>query len=532
MTNENQAQASKAENNSAITEQLIGLVGAEQVLTGDAAIPFYTDVYRTLEVPEAVVRPTSVEQLQKFVVFTNESNIPFTIRGGGASYTDGYLVPKTPCLLLDLSLLNNIVEINETDGYVTVEAGVTWAALKTELDKRGLRTPFWGPFSGLKATVGGSVSQNTVSHGSGLYGISAQSVQALDIVLADGSLLQTGSASAGATPFARHFGPDITGLFTGDCGALGIKARITLPLLKQRSAHRVISFAFADFESMHESMRRIGMERLEDTHFALDGALSQGQIARQENAGQMFKIAWSILSSSPSLFDGFKQLLKSAVSAKKAITSSPYMTHYIVEGTHDAEVKSRLHRIRELTTDLGKEIPATVPSIVRGMPFAPFFNTLGPAGERWVPIHGILPHSKVPEFHIALEKFYQERSELLQKHGIWYGGMFATIGSSGFLYEIALYWPDEITEYHKEVVPEDYLAGLPKHEANPEARAYMHQFKEEIIELFVEYGAVNFQLGKSYPYASRVSPETLNLVKKIKQATDPDGKLSPGSLGL
>lgn len=513
-------------------DQLCAIVGNDQYLVGKAAEPFYTDVYRKLEIPDALIRPLTVEQLQQVVSFTFENNICFTIRGGGASYTDGYVLENKNFVVIDLSLLNKIVEINELDGYVTVEAGVTWAELKNALDKRNLRTPFWGPFSGLKATVGGSVSQNTTSHGSGMYGISAQSVQALDIVLADGSLLQTGSTSVGAAPFMRHFGPDLTGLFTGDCGALGIKARITLPLIVSRNAHRVISFAFSDFNLMHESMRRIAMERLEDTHFALDGALSQGQIARQDNAGQMIKIAMSILSSSPSYFEGFKQLIKSAMSARKVISSSPYMTHYIVEGTHDAEVKSRLHRIRELNTGLGNEIPATVPAIVRGMPFAPFYNTLGPAGERWVPVHGIIPHSSVQTFHRDLEALYSQRNDDMKQLGIWYGGMFATAGSSGFLYEIALYWPDEISAYHQEVIPQDYLSSLPVYPENLDARTYIHELKEAIIELFIKHNAVNFQLGKAYPYASRVSAEALHLVKSIKQATDPQGKMSPGSLGL
>jgi len=81
-----------------------------------------------------------------------------SVRGGGASYTDGYLPRDDGQVLLDLSQLNRIVEINEQDAYVTVEAGVTWEALKRALDERDLRTPFWGPFSGLLATVGGSVA--------------------------------------------------------------------------------------------------------------------------------------------------------------------------------------------------------------------------------------------------------------------------------------------------------------------------------------------------------------------------------------
>lgn len=515
-----------------LREELAALLEQDQILTGDSAEALYTDVYRALEAPVAVVQPRTVDELQAVVRCCHEQGTAISIRGGGASYTDGYLPRDSGQLLLDLSQLNRIVKINEQDAYVTVEAGVTWETLKRELDERDLRTPFWGPFSGLLATVGGSVSQNTISHGSGAHGISAQSVQSLDVVLADGSLLQTGSASTGDSPFLRYAGPDLTGLFTGDCGALGIKARVTLPLLRRRAAHRTVSFAFPDFDAMHESMRRIALERLEDTHCALDGALSRGQIARQESAGNTLRVAMSILTTSPSWLEGVKQLIKSVVSARRVISRSAYMTHYIVEGVGKAEADVRLQRVREKVMGLGREIPATVPSVIRGMPFAPFFNTLGPEGERWVPLHGILPHSQASEFHAALEGFFSERAADMQRLGIWHGSMFATVGSSGFLYELALYWPDEISAYHRSVVPADYLAALPVYPANLEARKYIQNLKEDLISLYAAHGASHFQLGKAYPYADTLSAPSLALLQAIKRATDPKATLSPGVLGL
>ncbi len=516
----------------ALRSGLAACVGEDRLLSGDAAEALYTDVYRALEIPAAVVQPETVDELQAVARCCHEHGAAISVRGGGASYTDGYLPRDAGQVLLDLSQLNRIVEINEQDAYVTVEAGVTWEALKRALDERDLRTPFWGPFSGLLATVGGSVAQNTISHGSGAHGISAQSVQSLDVVLADGSLLQTGSAAAGGGPFLRHAGPDLTGLFTGDCGALGIKARVTLPLLRRRAAHATASFAFPDFDAMHESMRRIALERLEDTHCALDGALSRGQIARQDSAGNTLKVAMSILTTSPSWLDGVKQLVRSAVSARRVISRSAYMTHYIVEGVGKAEAELRLHRIRELVMGLGREIPATVPAVIRGMPFAPFFNTLGPEGERWVPLHGILPHSRTQAFHAALEAFFGERAADMTRLGIWHGSMFATVGSSGFLYELALYWPDETSAYHRAVVPADYLEALPAYPANPEARAYVHHLKEDLIALYAAHGASHFQVGKAYPYASTLSPPSRALIDAIKRATDPGAALSPGVLGL
>lgn len=508
------------------------VVGSERCLQGTAAEPFYTDVYRALETPLAVVRVQTVEQVQELLRLARDHDLSIAVRGGGASYTDAYGASNQHTLLLDLSDLNAIVEINEEDCFVTVEAGVTWATLSETLEARGWRTPFRGPFSGLHATVGGSMAQNSLSHGTGAYGVSAESALSFDIVTADGTLLSTGSAAAGISPFTRHFGPDFTGLFTGDCGSLGVKVRVTLPILRQRPAHEVASFAFPSFSAMHEAMRLVSREQLDESQFALDQALSQGQIARQDQAGEQLRMAWTLFRSSPGWRKGLSQLFGAALNARRQLGEAAFMVHYIVEGVDSGEARGRLHRIRELAGSHGREIAGTVPSVVRGMRYAPFFNTLGPSGERWVPLHGILPHSQAKAFHGALEAFYQARRSRLDELGIWTGGMFATVGASGFLYEIAIYWPDEITAYHRSVVPADYLENLPVHAANPEAREYVHQMKKDMGDLYAAHGAVNFQIGRFYPYRERLSPAVQGLLGALKDHLDPEGRLSPGVLGL
>lgn len=511
---------------------LSAIVGQDHLLTGDGVTMMATDVFRAADMPVAVVRPQTVEQLQQIVAAAAKTGTRFMVRGGGASYTDGYSSRDAGQLLIDMGGLNRIVTIDSDNGFVTVEAGVTWAQLREELAKQNLRTPFWGPFSGLRATIGGSMSQHSISHGSALYGISADSALSFDVVLADGRLLSTGPASAGLKPFMRHFGPDLTGLFTGDCGALAVKARVSLPVMARRPAHRVISFSFPTFQALHDSMRKIAREKIEDTHFALDAALSQGQIARQERAGATFGMAMSILKSSPNLIAGVKQLMKAAFTAKRDIRAANYMTHYIVEGFSDAEVKARMHRMRQINADLGIEIGATVPAVVRGMPFAEFYNTLGPNGERWVPMHANLPHSAAKAFDADFKQLLEDRKQDMERLGVWTGGMYGAIGSGGFLYEIAIYWPDEITAYHEATVPADYLANLPKYAANPEARAYVTQLKDDLVALGVKHGGVNFQLGRAYPYADRLNAEPLALVKAIKAELDPENLLAPGNLGL
>ena len=83
--------------------------------------------------------------------------------------------------------------------------------------------------------------------GAGHYGTSSESVVALTVVLADGSILRTGARGPdGDTPFYRHYGPDLTGLFCGDSGVFGVKAEIVLRLIKNPPAHEgYASFSFA-----------------------------------------------------------------------------------------------------------------------------------------------------------------------------------------------------------------------------------------------------------------------------------------------
>ena len=133
------------------------------------------DVYNFRQLPVAVVQPGTVQEIQEIAKIAAAADLALVPRGGGASYTDAYLPDREQSLLIDTERLKHIVEINEQDMYVTVEPGVTFAELADALAEQGLRTPFLGPFSGLKATVGGSTSLNSLSLASRSYGLSSAS---------------------------------------------------------------------------------------------------------------------------------------------------------------------------------------------------------------------------------------------------------------------------------------------------------------------------------------------------------------------
>ena len=249
--------------------QLVAAIGGAAISDDAATTTFMSnDVYRGGGAPVLVVRPATVEDLQAAVRICAAAGVALVPRGGGASYTDAYLIAHGGHVLIDTGALDTIT-VDAANAEVTVGAGVTWAALKAKLDPLGLRTPFWGPFSGIAATVGGSISQNAVSHGTAAHGISALSVLSMDVVLASGELLTTAPVASAI----RHYGPDLTGLFTGDCGALGIKATIRLPLIEARTAFAAISFAFPTFDAYHSAVAAAQSARLDDSHFGIDLAL-------------------------------------------------------------------------------------------------------------------------------------------------------------------------------------------------------------------------------------------------------------------
>ncbi len=516
-----------------IVSRLRTLLPADSIRTDDESRRFYaTDIYATRKLPLAVVTPSTVEEVQAIVRACADYRSPIAIRGGGASYSDGYTHNAARGVTLSVERLTRILEIDETDATVTVEAGVTWKQLHDALAPLGWRTPFFGPFSGLHATIGGGLSQNSVSHGSAAHGSAAESLLSLEIVTGTGDLLQTGSAgSAVADPFFRHFGPDMAGLFTGDCGALGIKVRITLRMIRAAPACGYASFRFDTFERLHSAMRAIAIEKLDDEHFAIDSVIQQGQLERQGGVDAKVGIARSVMANSGSFLSGVTTLAKMAVGTE-ALKVAPYVGHWVLVGVNQAEADARLDRLRALASPHGAEIPPTVPTVTRAMPFAPFTNILGSKGERWVPVHGIFPHSRVAGFHHALQALLQANKAVLEGHGIRLGGMFLCPAPNAFLYEPCFYWPDAKSIYHERVFPADALAALPEHPANPAAANEVKRLKAEIIDLMHSHGAAHFQVGRVYPYARGRNPASLLLLRAVKTALDPHYILSPGALGL
>jgi D-lactate dehydrogenase (cytochrome) len=191
-------------NTKELVDVLKQALGSDSVTDAPDDISLFSqDIWAKGTDASLIARPKTVEELCRAVAAAHHRGIALNPRGGGMSYTNGYTPDRPGVGILDLSGLDQIVEINTEDMYVTVQAGCTWKTLNDALAEHGVRTPFWGPLSGLTSTIGGGLSQNNAFFGAGTYGPTAESVTSVSVVLADGTLVSTGSAATkGANPLA------------------------------------------------------------------------------------------------------------------------------------------------------------------------------------------------------------------------------------------------------------------------------------------------------------------------------------------
>ncbi|WP_186455536.1 FAD-binding oxidoreductase [Nitrospirillum pindoramense] len=509
------------------------LLGEDAVLTDGEALAFHgQDVYAAGASLRAVVRPASRPALAQALGMLTAAGVAVVPRGGGMSYSGGYLAPTAGAVLVDTGALDQVIEINPHDMYVVAEAGVTWAALDAALAPHGLRTPFWGPFSGIRATVGGSISQNAVTYGTGLYGTAVDSLVGLEVALADGRLIRTGSWGHGtAAPFFRHFGPDLTGLFGGDAGALGIKTAAAFRLVKRRSITTGLSFGFQDFQGLLGGMAAVAREGIASEGFGLDPFLQNQRLGMGDLKSDL-KMLLAVGKAGRGPVEALWQMAKIAVAGRGFLKDVNYSAHYTVDAADRDEERSLLRRVRAAVAPFGREIENSMPTVVRAYPFPPLNHILGPKGERWVPVHGILPFSRVGDFRTALEGLYAARAEAMTRHKVLVAAMFSTVSTNAFLYEIAIYWEEARAAFHDRMLEPSAAASLARYPANPEGTALVEALKADIVDLFHRHGAAHLQVGRLYPLAADRDPAADELLRSVKRWADPAGLVNPGALGL
>ncbi len=518
--------ATIAKDKTTILDRLIAVVGSAAIDSDATELAFYgQDVFTRGPDPLAIFRPADIAMLARGMTAAAADGVAIVPRGGGMSYTSGYLPDAPGALLVDMSAMDHIIEIDETDMTVTVEAGCTWRMLYDALHSRGLRVPSWGTLSGIKASVGGGMSQNGLFWGA-RGGSIAASALSFDIVLADGSVVRTGS------DVLRPFGPDITGLFAADCGAFGIKAHVTLPLMREAAAFAYGSFAFDTPGQFTTAMSEIARSGLASESFGFDPFL-QSQRMKRDSLGTDAKALVGMMKAQGGFWKGLKEGAKVVAAGRSFLDDATFSIHTIAEGRSQAAADSDMAAIRAIAIGAGgREVENTIPKILRANPFPPVNSMLGPNGERWVPVHGIVRHSQALATVEAIIALFEAHAAAMERLGVGAGYMFLTVGTTGFLIEPVFYWPEPHAEIHRRSIEPSHLARLNEFPDMPDARALVETLRAEIVAIFGRMDAIHFQIGRTYPIAERSDPGAWRIVQAVKAAVDPDGRMNPGVLGL
>lgn len=205
--------------------------------------------------PAAVVHAESVEDVQQLMRLATEHRFPVVPRGAGTGVSGGAnALPG--CVMLCTSRMDRILQINPEDGTAVVEAGVINADLNEAVAPHGLMyAP--DPASYRSSTIGGNVATNAGGLRCAKYGVTRDSVLALDVVLADGTLIHTGSQTIKGV-----VGYDLTGLFTGSEGTLGVVVGVTVRLRPAPAEILTLAAWLPDFPTAAAGVLQIGAARV------------------------------------------------------------------------------------------------------------------------------------------------------------------------------------------------------------------------------------------------------------------------------
>lgn len=516
-----------------LIEGLQAVLGKEGVLLDAETRSLLTqDVYSEGEPALIVLKPLSAEALSEAIKLVAEAGLPVVPRGGGMSYTSGYIHSGAPQVTLDMRAMNRVLEIDTENMTVTVEAGISWAALEEALRPHGVRARFWGTLSGIKASVGGGLSQNGVFWGSGRRGTAAENVLALEVLLADGTLLRTGSWAHGedAIPFTRHYGPDLTGLFLADAGALGIKTKAVLPLVPLAKAKSYISCEFDDWPELVAALSEIGRQGVASECFAFDPYL-QSQRMKRASLAEDTKALAGVIKGQGSLLKGLKDGARVVMAGRRYMDNVRYSFHAICEGRSEAAAAADAAAVREIaTSNGGGEIEASIPKIMASTPFGPVNNMIGPDGERWVPIHGLVAHGAVPACMRDLKDLEQEEAERITANRVGIGYLLMPVGAQAFVVEPVFFWEDALNDLHRDSVDPATLKRIKGFAPDPQAREVVEDLRAKMKAIFRKNKSVHMQIGRSYGYHETLSDPARSVMQDLKAKLDPKGLMNPGAL--
>ncbi|MFB5167041.1 glycolate oxidase subunit GlcD [Parageobacillus toebii] len=235
-----------------VKNRLINIVGEENFEDSEVErlVYSYDATPNFQSIPDAVISPRNTEEVSKILQLCNEYKIPIVPRGSGTNLSAG-TCPVEGGIVLLFKHMNKILEIDEENLTVTCQPGVITLDLIKAVEQKGLFYPP-DPSSMKISTIGGNISENSGGLRGLKYGVTRDYVLALEVVLPNGEIVRTGGKLAKDVA-----GYDLTRLFVGSEGTLGVITEATLKLIPLPESKKTMLALFQNLEAAARSVSKI-----------------------------------------------------------------------------------------------------------------------------------------------------------------------------------------------------------------------------------------------------------------------------------
>jgi D-lactate dehydrogenase (cytochrome) len=417
------------------------------------------------ELPAGIIWPVTTDEIAKILQWTYTHKIPVTPWGAGTS-TEGNPVPTRGGLVIDLTQMNQILDIRPQDLQADVQPGVLRKELNHRTGKHGL---FFPPDPGADATIGGMIANNASGVQTVKYGATKDYVMKLTVVLPQGRIIHTGCKAPKSSS-----GYDLTRLFVGSEGTLGIVTEATLRLSGIPVYHLAAIITFNNLENASEAVAVLMGSGLEPAALEL---LTPGLI-RLMNREKALN-----LPDLPSLFCEFHGISKATLNETADLAKELSQDcgaidfKFEIDETKRAELWRARHEAWE--------------TIHRAHP-----------GKETLIVDAAVPISSYPEMVVFSQEMVDERGAI--------GYVFGHAGD-GNLHVV--------------------LVGNPK---DPDEWNILEKINHAIVTRAVELegtctGEHGVGIGKR-KFMQQEHGESFELMRQIKTLIDPKGLMNPGKI--
>lgn len=472
-----------------LIRSLIGVAGADHVLTDDASLERYsfdaitpTRLHHRASLADArvdaVARPADTAQVAAAVRAAHDAGVAVVPYGGGTGVM-GAVIPISGGIALDLGRMNEIIDISTEDRLARVQPAVLLGDLDAAATGRGLMLDH-DPWSVPIATVGGAIGTDSVGYRASKYGSMGQQVVAVEAVMGDGTVVRT-------RPLARQSsGPQLDGLFVGAEGTMGVITEATVQLFQQPEARAFSSIGFPSFEDGYPMVVRLFDMGLVPALVDLTEEEDGPEEAEEQGCKCVLYLGFEGYTEE---VEAQRMRVRSEVRRAGGIDLGPGPTQRYWADRHAVALRWRERSKPLLPTERWKE-------------------------RRWRAsdyLHIALPVSQVLDYKRFAEAVAGRHGVTIRESAIW---------TDSRLFSLFVYDPDP------ERAPERTKDGDP-----PLWRAV-----DELLDgALARDGGIEYCHGlgsKLDPWAEREWAASLWLARALKAAVDPAGTLNPGKLGL